>query len=113
MRRIAWHLLMAMEINDSRGARLIRILPLCLGTFALGIDAYIMAGLLPGIANTFAVSASVAGQTVTMFTPCYAVAAPGFGALTAGKPVRRGLGAALVLFTLANPPNRLAARFPR
>ncbi|MFM0537738.1 MFS transporter [Paraburkholderia graminis] len=103
---------MAMEINDSRGARLIRILPLCLGTFALGIDAYIMAGLLPGIANTFAVSASVAGQTVTMFTACYAVAAPVFGALTAGKPVRRVLGAALILFTLANTLSALATSFP-
>jgi predicted MFS family arabinose efflux permease len=91
---------------------LIRILPLCLGTFALGIDAYIMAGLLPGIAATFAVTASVAGQTVTIFTACYAIAAPVFGALTAGKPVRRVLGAALVLFTLANTLSAVATSFP-
>ncbi|WP_251031594.1 MFS transporter [Paraburkholderia strydomiana] len=71
-----------------------------------------MAGLLPGIATTFAVSASAAGQTVTIFTACYAIAAPIFGALTAGRPVRRVLGAALVLFTLANTLSAVATSFP-
>ncbi|TAL97779.1 MAG: MFS transporter [Paraburkholderia sp.] len=87
------------------------ILPLCLGTFALGIDAYIMAGLLPGIAAGFQVPASVVGQTVTIFTACYAITAPLFGALTAGKPVRWVLGAALVLFTLANVLSAIATSF--
>ncbi|HEX7907574.1 MAG TPA: MFS transporter [Paraburkholderia sp.] len=91
---------------------MIRILPLCLGTFALGIDAYIMAGLLPGIASSFDVPAAVAGQTVTVFTACYAIAAPLFGTLTAGKPVRRVLGAALILFILANTLSALATSFP-
>lgn len=87
------------------------ILPLCLGTFALGIDAYIMAGLLPGIGSSFNVPASVAGQTVTIFTACYAITAPLFGALTAGKPVRRVLSVALVLFTLANVLSATATGF--
>ncbi|MGF6782319.1 MFS transporter [Paraburkholderia sp. GAS334] len=87
------------------------ILPLCLGTFALGIDAYIMAGLLPGIGSSFNVPASVAGQTVTIFTACYAITAPLFGALTAGKPVRRVLGVALVLFILANVLSATASGF--
>jgi predicted MFS family arabinose efflux permease len=91
---------------------LIRILPLCLGTFALGIDAYIMAGLLPGIASSFDVPAAVAGQTVTVFTACYAIAAPVFGTLTAGKSVRRVLGAALILFILANTLSAIATSFP-
>jgi len=40
---------------------------LSLGAFALGVDAYVMAGLLPSIGSTFAVSPSSAGQTVSIF----------------------------------------------
>lgn len=90
---------------------MLKILPLCLGTFVLGIDAYIMTALLPGIAATFEVPASVAGQTVTMFTACYAVSAPIFGVLAAGKSVRRVLGASLLLFTLANTLSAVATSF--
>lgn len=89
-----------------------KILFLSMGAFALGVDAYIMAGLLPGIASSFAVSSSGAGQTVTIFTVCYAVSAPIFGALTAGKPVRWTLAAALTLFSLANACSALADSFP-
>ena len=49
-----------------------------LGMFALGVDAYVMAGILPSIAEDFRVSIGVAGQTVSVFTLCYAIAAPVF-----------------------------------
>ncbi|CAN7750590.1 MFS transporter [Caballeronia sp. LjRoot34] len=88
-----------------------RILFLSLGAFALGVDAYIMAGLLPGIAETFAVTPSGAGQTVSVFTVCYALSAPVFGALTAGQPVRRVLAVALVIFATANACSALAGSF--
>lgn len=89
-----------------------RIFLLSLGTFALGIDAYIMAGLLPGIGTSFGVSISSAGQTVSIFTVCYAVSAPIFGALAAGKPVRLVLGIALAIFALANAVSAVATGFP-
>ncbi len=88
-----------------------KILLLSLGTFALGIDAYIMAGLLPRIAIGFDVSLSGAGQTVSVFTLCYAISAPLFGALTAGKPARLVLAAALIIFTLANALSAVTTDF--
>jgi predicted MFS family arabinose efflux permease len=88
-----------------------KVLLLSLGTFALGIDAYIMAGLLPGIGTSFGVPVASAGQTVSVFTVCYAVSAPFFGALTAGKPVRRVLAAALLIFAAANAVSAVAASF--
>ncbi|MGV7243652.1 MFS transporter [Caballeronia sp. M23-90] len=89
-----------------------RIFFLCLGVFALGVDAYIMAGLLPSIGSTFAVSPSSAGQTVSIFTVFYALSAPVFGALTAGKPVRRVLIIALGIFAIANACSALSGSFP-
>ena len=88
-----------------------KILLLSVGTFALGIDAYIMAGLLPGIAADFDVSVSGSGQTVSVFTLCYAVSAPLFGALTAGKPARLVLAGALTVFTLANALSAVSTDF--
>jgi predicted MFS family arabinose efflux permease len=90
---------------------LYEILPLCLGTFVLGIDAYIMAGLLPGIGDSFAVPTAIAGQTVSVFTVCYAVSAPIFGALTAGRSVRYVLCTALAIFALANALSGIAGSF--
>jgi len=89
-----------------------KILLLSLGTFALGIDAYVMAGLLPRIATSFDVSISGAGQTVSVFTLCYAVSAPLFGTLTAGKPARLVLAAALAIFTLTNALSAVSTNFP-
>ena len=79
-----------------------RIAILALGMFALGFDAYVVAGLLPGIGTAFGVEAGEAGQAVTVFTLAYALAAPLCATLLAGKPVRLVLGLALAVFTLAN-----------
>ncbi|WP_053926439.1 MFS transporter [Streptomyces chattanoogensis] len=79
-----------------------RILLLALGSFALGLDAYVMAGLLPVVAGDLHVSASAAGQMVTVFTLCYALAAPVFATVLAGRPARVILSLALTVFTLAN-----------
>ena len=79
-----------------------RIAFLALGMFALGLDAYVVAGLLPGIGATFAVSPGEAGQAVTVFTLTYALAAPVCATLLAGKPVRTILALALGVFAAAN-----------
>lgn len=52
------------------------VLLLTIGTFALGFDAYVIAGLLPEISTTFNITDSQGGQSVTVFTLCYALAAP-------------------------------------
>ncbi|WP_240455725.1 MFS transporter [Virgibacillus sp. Bac332] len=75
---------------------------LTIGMFTLGFDAYVVAGLLPDIGATFKTSDSQTGQAVTVFTLCFALAAPVFATLLAGKPARRILVIALVIFSLGN-----------
>ncbi len=89
-----------------------RVLVLALGAFALGLDAYVMAGLLPTIAGDLHVSLPAAGQLVTAFTLCYALAAPVFATVLSGKMARPVLAAALVVFTIANALSALANSFP-
>lgn len=90
---------------------MLKVLFLSLGAFALGVDAYVMAGLLPGIGSTFGQGPSSVGQTVTVFTVCYAVSAPVLGALLAGKPTRLLLLSALGVFALGNAATALATSF--
>lgn len=79
-----------------------RIVVLALGMFALGLDAYVVAGLLPGIGASFGITPGEAGQTVTVFTLTYALAAPVCATLLAGRPIRKILALALAVFAIAN-----------
>ncbi|MCJ2089615.1 hypothetical protein MKK88_27060 [Methylobacterium sp. E-005] len=79
-----------------------RIAVLALGMFALGLDAYVVAGLLPGIGSSFGITSGEAGQTVTVFTLTYALAAPVCATLLARRPIRKILALALAVFGLAN-----------
>ncbi|MEN1938649.1 MFS transporter [Paenibacillus sp. 102] len=79
-----------------------KIFLLTFGMFALGVDAYIMAGILPQIANDFHVSIGTAGQTVSIFTICYAIAAPLFATCMRKTNTKHTLLAALFLFTFSN-----------
>lgn len=44
-----------------------RLLILVLGTFIIGTDGFVIAGLLPSIANDMGVTIAAAGQLVTAF----------------------------------------------
>ncbi|WP_217242571.1 MFS transporter [Streptomyces sp. AC555_RSS877] len=88
------------------------VLLLALGAFALGLDAYVMAGLLPDVAGDLHVTESSAGQMVTVFTLCYALAAPFFATALAGRPARVVLGVALAVFTLGNALTAVAPALP-
>lgn len=88
-----------------------KVLLLTIGMFALGFDAYVIAGLLPNMGATFKISASQTGQAVSVFTLCYALAAPIFATLLAGKPTRRILVLALAVFSLGNGASALASSF--
>lgn len=76
--------------------------------FALGLDAYVVAGLLGGIAHEFGVGPAQSGQAVTAFTLSYAIAAPLLTTVFAGKSVRTILIASLSIFSLANAASALA-----
>jgi predicted MFS family arabinose efflux permease len=78
------------------------IIVLALGTFAIGTDGYLVAGLLPNIADDMKVTVGVAGQLVTLFAIAYAFGSPLLSTLTANVGHKRILLSAMLLFTLAN-----------
>ncbi|WP_435108913.1 MFS transporter [Nocardiopsis synnemataformans] len=85
-----------------------RLWPLVAATVSLGIDAYVLAGVLPGIADSLTVSVAAVGLGVTAFTGAYAFAGPLLsGPLVAGS-TRRALAVALALFNLGNLVTALA-----
>ncbi|MFF3909414.1 MFS transporter [Streptomyces sp. NPDC001848] len=89
----------------------LRLLLLALGTFAVGTDGMVMAGILPLIARDLDVSLSVAGQVVTVFALSYGVLAPVLATATARWSRRRALLIALAVFTLANALTALAPAY--
>ena len=75
---------------------------LTIGMFALGMDAYIVAGLIPSISKSFNKSNSAIGQGVTVFTLFFSISAPIFSTILAKSPVKKILIIAFSIFTLAN-----------
>ncbi|SNR33319.1 Predicted arabinose efflux permease, MFS family [Haloechinothrix alba] len=88
-----------------------RVSLLALGTFAVGTDAFVVAGFLPRMADELGVSEAAAGYSVTVFAICYAVFSPLLATATATVPRRRLLVAALVVLGLANVGTALAPTF--
>ncbi|MCP2256515.1 MFS transporter, DHA1 family, arabinose polymer transporter [Streptoalloteichus tenebrarius] len=81
---------------------------LALGTFAVGTDAFVIAGVLPDIAGELDVSVGAAGQLVSVFSLAYALLAPVLSALTAHWSRRSVLVTALVVFAVGNAVTALA-----
>jgi len=88
-----------------------KIFLLVLGMFALGVDAYVMAGILPSIAKDFSVSIGKAGQSVSIFTLCYAIAAPLFATAMSKINTKNTLLTALSIFTFSNLMTALTHNF--
>ncbi|GAA2062030.1 MFS transporter [Streptomyces albiaxialis] len=85
-----------------------RLLLLALGTFAVGTDSMVMAGILGRVARDLDVGVPAAGQMVTVFALSYAVLAPVLATLSARWPRRRALLAGMAVFTVANALSALA-----
>jgi DHA1 family inner membrane transport protein len=79
-----------------------RVWILALGTFAIGTDAYVISGILPGVARDLHVAVNTAGQIVTWYSLTYAIAAPVLAALVGRANRTYVIIAALVLFSAAN-----------
>lgn len=90
------------SVNQQPAAGLLRILLLSLGAFAVGTVAYIVAGLLPDMANDLRVSQAAAGQSVTVFALFFAVLSPVLATLTSRVPRHRLMVAALGVLALGN-----------
>lgn len=78
-----------------------RLWPFVLGSVALGLDAYVVAGLLPDVASSLETREADVGLSVAAFTGSYAVSGP-LLAGRAGQRSRRSLVTALLVFTIAN-----------
>jgi DHA1 family inner membrane transport protein len=94
-----------------RTAMWFRMLVLALGTFAIGTDGFVIAGILPNIAHDLSISLAFAGLFVTAFSLAYALGAPVLAALTGALARRRLLLLALVGFVLANALAVVATHF--
>ncbi len=79
-----------------------RLWPLTFGAFALGLDAYVLAGLLPAMARDLETTQALAGLGVALFTAAYAVSAPALAFAASRYSTRGALLAGLALFTLGN-----------
>src|SRR5471030_1619313 len=75
---------------------------LALGTFAVGTEGFMIAGLLPGMAADLSVSVAAAGQLVTVFAFAYAISSPLLTTATASINRRKLMIMAMALFSLAN-----------
>jgi predicted MFS family arabinose efflux permease len=71
---------------------------LAFGTFALATDAFLIAGLLPGIAREFSIHPSTAGYLLMGFALTYAVAAPVAATITGRWDRRLVLVLSLAVF---------------
>jgi predicted MFS family arabinose efflux permease len=85
-----------------------RVVPLTLGSLALGLDAYVVGGILPAVGGGVHASTAAVGQLVTVFTLTYALLSPVCATLLTGRPVRVVLLVALAVFTLGNVLSALA-----
>lgn len=88
-----------------------RLITLALGTFAIGIDAFVTAGLVTPVSADLGVSTSAAGQLVTVFALSYALLSPILATATARLSRKRVLLIALSLFVLGNVATALAGTF--
>ncbi|RCV61620.1 MFS transporter [Marinitenerispora sediminis] len=80
----------------------VRLLPLAVGTFAVGTGMFVTSGVLPDIAADLGVGVAAAGQMVTVFALAYAVLAPVLAAFTGRVERRVLLPAAMALFLAGN-----------
>jgi MFS transporter, DHA1 family, inner membrane transport protein len=78
------------------------LLWLGLGSFAIGTEGFMIAGLLPALARDLSVGLPAAGHLVTAFSLAYAIGAPVMAVLTAGLERRRLLAVAMAGFSIAN-----------
>ncbi|MFJ6618756.1 MFS transporter [Kitasatospora sp. NPDC091335] len=85
-----------------------KIWPLVVAAVSLGIDAYVLAGVLPDMADSLATTAGAIGLGVTAFTAAYAAAGPFLSRVLAGRSTRTALLVALGAFNLGNLATALA-----
>ncbi|MFC0602201.1 MFS transporter [Streptomyces palmae] len=85
-----------------------KVWPLVIAAVSLGVDAYVLAGVLPDMADSLATTAGAIGLGVTAFTAAYAAAGPFLSRVLVGRSTRTALLVALGTFNLGNLATALA-----
>lgn len=85
---------------EPRALRTVDLLVLSIGTFTLGVDGFVLSGLLPQVASSLHVSVSTAGQLTTLFALVYAVGSPLIATLAGAWDRRLLLAAGMALFVI-------------
>lgn len=88
------------------------VLVLGFGTFAIGTDEFVLAGVLPEFSDSLSVDITTAGQVVTVFALTCAVMAPILATLTAAWPRHRVLKLSVLIYLLGVVGTGLAPSFP-
>jgi len=86
------------QARATRQLRNIDLVILSIGTFTLGVDGFVLSGLLPQVAASLHVSVSTAGQLTTLFALVYAVGSPVIAAVAGGWDRRALLTAGMAVF---------------
>lgn len=79
-----------------------RVALLAVGSFAMGTDSFVLAGILPQIASGLGQTIGATGQVVTAFSLTYGMTAPFLAVVTSRLPRKALMALALVLFVVAN-----------
>ena len=88
-----------------------KIAVLALGAFVIGADGFMLAAVLPQVAQQLGVSLGQTGLLVTVFAWVYALAAPLCGMLMGRRNRRSTLVLALTIFAIGNVVAALASSF--
>lgn len=96
----------------TRSASTPRLGVLALGTFAIGTDGFVVAGVLPDIAHDTGTTLARAGLLVTAFALVYAVAAPLLTAAVARRDRRTVLVVGMSVLAVANAGAAVAHGYP-
>lgn len=88
------------------------LVALAVGGFGIGLTEFLIAGLLPQVAASFAVSEAVAGRLISGYALSVAVGAIALTAATARLPRKHVLVGLVVLFVLGNLLSAIAPSYP-
>jgi DHA1 family inner membrane transport protein len=88
------------------------LVALAVGGFGIGLTEFLIAGLLPQVAASFAVSEAAAGRLISGYALSVAIGAIVLTAATARLPRKHVLVGLVVLFVLGNLLSAIAPNYP-
>ncbi|MFI5952893.1 MFS transporter [Cryptosporangium sp. NPDC051539] len=98
--------------SSSNSELTLRLALLAVGTFVLGTDGFVLAGLLPDVARDLDVSVAQAGQLTTAFAIAYAIGSPVIATATGRLDRRIVLGAGMAVFLIGMAAQAAGPNYP-